>query len=121
MRIYPHCPCLKRLFDKIYTEDCIREYSKILGTVEGPRKVFARRRRKNCIVVCNVHLEHFLMNNAEIDCTSDEGEGRDFWFEQLQKRFCKYCINHYLEKMSKFYSFRIFDEEFCSIKNFLYI
>ena len=72
------CPCLKRLFNKIYTKDCIREYSQILGSVDGPRKVFAWRLRKNCIVVCNVHPEHVLMDNVETDCTSEEGEGRDF-------------------------------------------
>ena len=104
-------PCLKRLFNNIYAKDCINEYLQILRSVDGPRKVFARLLRKNCIVVCNVPLGHFLMDNAETDCISEKGEGRDLRFKQLQKRFCRYCIKHYLKKMSDFYPFKVFNNE----------
>ena len=43
-------------------------------------------------MVCNVHLEHFLMENAETDCISEEGEKED-------------------EQMSEFYPFKVFNNE----------
>ena len=85
-------PFLKRLFNNIYAKDCFHEYSQILKSVDGPRKVFAKPLRKNCTVVCNVHLEHFLMENAETDCISEEGEKED-------------------EQMSEFYPFKVFNNE----------
>ena len=65
----------------------------ILQSIELPTKVFTTRLTDdNCIIVCVIHLEHFLLGETVFECTSEEGEGRNNWFEGLQKRCCKSCI-----------------------------
>ena len=36
------CLCVARLFNEIYTEDAVREYSQILQSIKLPTKVFIR-------------------------------------------------------------------------------
>ena len=105
------CPCLARLFEKIYTKYVVREYLQILQSIESPPKVFTTPlANDNCIIVCVIHLEHFLLAETVFECTSEEGERRDYWFEGLQKRYCKSCIKQYIRKISTFYPFKVFNE-----------
>ena len=55
-----------------------------------------------------LHLEQFLLAETKFLSTS-EGEG-DFYFESLNRHYCKHCIRHYLRKMAEFYPFTIFNE-----------
>lgn len=69
------CPCLARLFEKIYTKYVVREYLQILQSIESPPKVFTTPlANDNCIIVCVIHLEHFLLAETVFECTSEEGE-----------------------------------------------
>lgn len=40
---------------------------------------------KSCIKLCNKHLEHISMNNAKIDCTSEEKKEETFGLNNCKK------------------------------------
>ena len=88
-----------KIFNKIYTEDVARKYLQISQSIKLPTKVFTTRLAKyNCSVVGAIHLEHFLLAERVFECTSEEGEGIDYWFEGLHKRYCKSCIRQHIKK-----------------------
>ena len=87
---------------------------------------FTRLLERNCIIVCKVHLDHFLLTlNEEHNCKWVDGEG--YWFSD-NRRFCKRCVSKYLRKMSeivvlKFLMNRIFElrKSYCKncVKHYL--
>lgn len=95
---------------KIYNAN-IGKYSLILKAIEigkmSPIFVFCMQTedKTSGISICALHLEQFLFAFNKFSCTSEEES--DFYFESLNRRYCKQCIRHYLRKMAEFYPFTI--------------
>lgn len=76
----------------------------------SPILVFCTRTKDKTsgISIGALHLEQFLLAETNFLCTSEEES--NFYFETLNRGYCKQCIKHYLRKMAEFYLFTIFYE-----------
>lgn len=91
----------------------IWSYSEIILTVtercKGNTQVYCPRvqDKSNCLLLWQAHLVITLLTEVKYYCTSEDNE-KDLLFDCMQKRFCKFCVRHYCEKLWNIYQFKIF-------------
>ena len=100
----------------IYSEQCLRSVNEILNVLDNDQAFHSRlfmhkKVKRNYIIVCQIHVGHFLLEE-ERDCVMADGECFRFGEECLGKYFCYNCLSDALELMKTDCRSKFFNEWF---------